>query len=99
MCARYASGVCLVTHDTVQGSGGGGGGGGGGGAEGVNPNCIFFNWNTNCPKRLWAQIFSHQQKKMCKGRILRRFETSKVYKDLYGKPFKRDWVARVVFPI
>ena len=92
MCARYASGVCLVTHDTVRG-------GGGGEAEGVNPNCIFFNWNTNCPKRLWAQIFSHQQKKMCKGRILRRFETFKVYKDLYGKPFKRDWVARVVFPI
>ena len=84
MCARYASGVCL-----------GGGGGGGAGAEGVNTNCIFFNWNTS----LWAQIFSHQQKKMCKGRILRRSETFKVYKDLYGKPFKRDWVARVVFPI
>ena len=22
-----------------------------------------------------------------------------MYKDLYGKPFPRDWVARVVFPI
>ena len=35
---------------------------------------------------------------MCKGKILWQFETIKVYKDLYGKPFKHDWVARVVFP-
>ena len=26
------------------------------------------------------------------------FENFEIYKDLYGKPCKRDWVAKVVFP-
>ena len=31
--------------------------------------------------------------------ILQQFEHFEIYRDLYGKPHKRDWVARVVFPI
>ena len=30
--------------------------------------------------------------------ILQQFEHFEIYKDLYGKPLKRGWVARVVFP-
>ena len=30
--------------------------------------------------------------------ILRQFENFDIYKDLYGKPLKRDWVAKVVCP-
>ena len=29
------------------------------------------------------------------GNISREFENFKIYKDLYGKPFKRDWMAKV----
>ena len=36
---------------------------------------------------------------MLKGNISRKFENFEIYKDLYGKPFKRDWVAKVVFLI
>ena len=28
-----------------------------------------------------------------------QFENFKIYKDLYRKPFKRDWIAKVVFLI
>ena len=31
--------------------------------------------------------------------ISRQFENFEIYKDLYGKSFKRDWVAKVVFLI
>ena len=31
--------------------------------------------------------------------MLQQFENFQIYKGLYGKPLKRDWVARVVFPI
>ena len=77
-------GVCLVTHNTVQREG-----------RGVNPNCIFFMWNTKCPKCLQGSNFLSSTKEnlsftMCKGKILRQFETFKVYKDLYGKSFKHD---------
>ena len=34
---------------------------------------------------------------MRKGKIKRHFKNVEIYKDLYGKPRKRDWVARVVF--
>ena len=30
---------------------------------------------------------------MRKGTILRQFKNSRIYKDLYGKPCKRDWMA------
>ena len=33
---------------------------------------------------------------MHKGKIWREFENFKTYKDLHGKPFKHDWVAKVV---
>ena len=33
---------------------------------------------------------------MRKGKILRQFKNFRIYKDLYGKSPKRDWVARVV---
>ena len=62
----------------------------GGVGEGwVNLNCIFFPWNTKCPKRLQGSNFLLWTKEnlrfiMCKGKILWKFETIKVYKDLYG---------------
>ena len=31
--------------------------------------------------------------------ISRQFENFEIYKDLCGKPFKLDWVAKVVFLI
>ena len=34
---------------------------------------------------------------MLKGNISRKFENFEIYKDLYGKPFKRDWVAKGLF--
>ena len=33
------------------------------------------------------------------GNILRQFENVPICKGLYGKPIKRDWVARVVFSL
>ena len=36
---------------------------------------------------------------MHKAKILGQFETVKIYDDLYGKPFKCDWVAKHCFPI
>ena len=36
---------------------------------------------------------------LLKGNISQQFENFEIYKGLYGKPLKRDWVARVVFPI
>ena len=36
---------------------------------------------------------------MRKGKIYRQFKNFEIYKDLYGKPCKRDWVAKVVFLI
>ena len=30
---------------------------------------------------------------------LRQFENFEIYKGFFVKPIKRDWVARVVFPI
>ena len=34
---------------------------------------------------------------MRKGKIQRQFKSFRIFKDLYGKPCKRDWVAKVVF--
>ena len=34
---------------------------------------------------------------MHKGKIQRQFKIFKIYKDLYRKPLKQDWVARVIF--
>lgn len=31
-----------------------------------------------------------------KGKILRQFENFKTYQNLYGKPFNRDWLTRVM---
>ena len=36
---------------------------------------------------------------MHQRKIKRQFKNSRIYKDLYGKPCKRDWVAKVVFLI
>lgn len=37
---------------------------------------------------------------MRKGKIERQFKkVQNFYKDLYKKPLKRDWMARVVFPV
>ena len=36
---------------------------------------------------------------MRKGKIQRQFKSFRIFKDLYGKPCKRDWVAKVVFLI
>ena len=36
---------------------------------------------------------------MRKRKIKRQFKNFRIYKDLYGKPCKRDWVAKVVFLI
>ena len=36
---------------------------------------------------------------MRKKKITRQFKNFKIYKDLYGKTFKHDWVAKVVFLI
>ena len=36
---------------------------------------------------------------MRKGKILRQFKNFRIYKDLYGKSCKRDWMAKVVFLI
>ena len=36
---------------------------------------------------------------MHKKKIKRQFKNFRIYKDLYGKPSKRDWVAKVVFLI
>ena len=36
---------------------------------------------------------------MREGKIQRQFKNFRIYKDLYGKPCKRDWVAKVVFLI
>ena len=33
------------------------------------------------------------------GSILKQFENFQIYKGLYGKLLKHDWVARIVFPI
>ena len=35
---------------------------------------------------------------MLKEIFFRQFEIFQIYKGLYGKPLKRDWVARVDFP-
>ena len=34
---------------------------------------------------------------MRKGKIQRQFKNFRIFKDLYGKPCQRDWVAKVVF--
>ena len=34
---------------------------------------------------------------MLKEIFSQQFENSKIYKDLYRKPFKRYWMAKVVF--
>ena len=36
---------------------------------------------------------------MHKKRITLQYKNFRVYKDLYGKPCKRDWVQKVVFLI
>ena len=36
---------------------------------------------------------------MLKEIFFLQFENFQIYKGLYGKPLKRDWVARVDFPI
>ena len=36
---------------------------------------------------------------LLKGNFLRQFENFEMYKGSFVKPIKRDWVARVVFPI
>ena len=36
---------------------------------------------------------------MHKGKISRQLKNFTIYKDLYGKPLKRDWAARLVFLI
>ena len=36
---------------------------------------------------------------MRKRKIYRQFKNFRIYKDLYGKPCKCDWVAKVVFLI
>ena len=36
---------------------------------------------------------------MHKGKTKRQFQKFRIYKDLYGKPCKDDWVAKVVFLI
>ena len=36
---------------------------------------------------------------MLKEIFSQQFENFKIYKDLYRKPFKRDWMAKVVFLI
>ena len=36
---------------------------------------------------------------MQREKIKRQFKNFRIYKDLYGKPLKRDWVKRVVFLI
>ena len=36
---------------------------------------------------------------MRKRKIKRQFKNFRIYKDLYGKPCKRNWVAKVVFLI
>ena len=36
---------------------------------------------------------------MRKKKITRQFKNFRIYKDLYGKPCKRDWMAKVVFLI
>ena len=36
---------------------------------------------------------------MLKENTSPQFGNFKIYKDLYGKPFKRDWMAKVVFLI
>ena len=34
---------------------------------------------------------------MRKGKPSGQFKNVKIYEDLYGKPFKRDWQPRAVF--
>ena len=34
---------------------------------------------------------------MRKGKIQGQFKNFRIFKDLYGKPCQRDWVAKVVF--
>ena len=36
---------------------------------------------------------------MRNGKIYRQFKNFRIYKELYGKQFKRDWVAKVDFLI
>ena len=36
---------------------------------------------------------------MRKKTFTRQFKNFRIYKDLYGKPCKRDWMAKVVFLI
>ena len=36
---------------------------------------------------------------MRKKKITRQFKNFRIYKDLYGKPCKGDWMAKVVFLI
>ena len=60
MCARYASGVCLVTHDTVQGSGGGGGGG-----QWVSTRIAFSSTETQTVPNVYGLKFSLINKRKC----------------------------------
>ena len=84
MCARYAKGVCLVTPNTVQGGGGEGKG---------QPELDFLHLKHKGSQSSMGFKFSLIDKRKFEF----HYETFKVYKDLYGKPFKHDWVARVVF--
>ena len=36
---------------------------------------------------------------MRKKKITRQFKNFRIYRDFYGKPFKGDWMAKVVFLI
>ena len=84
MCARYVKGVCLVTPNTKQGGGGGKG----------QPELHFLH-----PKHKVSQTFTGFKFSLINKRKFEfHYETFKVYKDLFGKPFKHDCVARVVFP-
>ena len=68
----------------------------------TNP-CKFRNFQ-NCHEILRGSnllLIHNRRFEHAQGKDLTTFyiKNFRIYKDLYGKPFKRDWVARVVFLI
>ena len=54
---------------------------------------VFPDWKWSISKfQFWRQILDIYRQRLL-SHISRQFENLEIYRDLYGKPFKHDWVA------
>ena len=71
----------------------------------INTKAVHFGIFLNLSlTHLRAQIAFYELKEDLSSVMLKEifqdsFENFEIYKDMYGRPCKRDWMAKVVFPI